>query len=173
MHSNVAEKSRIHPESHLPAPDWGLFYTQHKPRLIRLCGLWVKDKMDAEDLAQEVLMKVIRSWDRFRGEAKPETWLYIVARNTCWTFFSQRQLHQAKQALLADSLAAETHRHPESLLTAEIDFQRILARSNPRTRSILLLRIQEGWTLMEIAQKFGVSHAAILGRISRAFRVRH
>lgn len=149
-------------------PDWTLFYAQHRPRITRLCRLWVKDRMDAEDLTQEILVKVIRNWERFRGEAKPETWLYVIARNACWTFLSRRQLNQSKMLILEARVASESRRNTENLLAAGIDFKRILERSSPRTRSILLLRFREGWSFAEIAQEFGVTHVAVHNRISRA-----
>ncbi len=44
---------------------------------------------DSEDLMQEILIQLWRSHGNFRGDSRPETWLYRIAINTAITF--QRQ----------------------------------------------------------------------------------
>jgi RNA polymerase sigma-70 factor (ECF subfamily) len=46
---------------------------------VKLCG----STDDAEDLVQESFMQAFRAWSRFRGEAKPSTWLYTIAARAC------------------------------------------------------------------------------------------
>ncbi len=46
---------------------------------LRICG----NHEDAEDLVQETFLTAYKSWDQFRGESSPSTWLYTIASRIC------------------------------------------------------------------------------------------
>ncbi len=56
-------------------------YEDHYPRIVRYLRRLVGDS-EAEDVAQEVFVKVHQSLDKFRGESKLSTWIYRIATNT-------------------------------------------------------------------------------------------
>ena len=56
-------------------------YDDHYPRIVRYLRRLVGDS-EAEDVAQEVFVKVHQSLDGFRGESKLSTWIYRIATNT-------------------------------------------------------------------------------------------
>src|ERR671935_1513804 len=58
-------------------------YRTHYTRLVRLCRLWLDDPHEAEDVVQEVLLKLL---EVLRGPYRPaawEPWLTRVTRNAC------------------------------------------------------------------------------------------
>lgn len=52
------------------------------------------DRSQAEDLAQEVFLKVHRGLPYFRGEARLSTWIYRIVQNVCSQANSQRRAHR-------------------------------------------------------------------------------
>lgn len=54
---------------------------QHK--VFHTCMVMLKNREDAEDIAQEVFIEVYRSLDKFRGDASLSTWIYRIAVNRC------------------------------------------------------------------------------------------
>src|SRR3989337_2876745 len=56
-------------------------YEEHYFRMVRYLRRLVGES-DAEDMAQEVFVKVHQSLDKFRGESKLSTWIYRIATNT-------------------------------------------------------------------------------------------
>jgi len=52
---------------------------QQQDRVINICYGLLQHREDAEDVAQEVFLEVVRSVDRFRGDASLATWLYRIA----------------------------------------------------------------------------------------------
>lgn len=56
---------------------------EYGTRVLHLAYFYLKDRHMAEDVAQEVFLKAYRSWDSFRGESSPYTWLYRIAVNLC------------------------------------------------------------------------------------------
>src|SRR5207247_7446602 len=50
----------------------------------------VRDRQDAEDVAQEAYVRVFRSLAGFRGEAQFETWLYRIVANAAITYLRRK-----------------------------------------------------------------------------------
>lgn len=65
---------------------------EYGTRVLRLVTLMVKDRDLAEDITQDVFLKVYRNLSGFRGESSIHTWIYRIAVNECkgylrsWTF---------------------------------------------------------------------------------------
>ena len=61
------------------------------PAVFNLAYRMVGNREDAGDLAQEALVKLCRSLDRFAWKSRFSTWLYAVAANTCRTMMDALQ----------------------------------------------------------------------------------
>ena len=61
------------------------WYDQYGTDVLRLCFMYMRNKADAEDAAQETFLKVWRNLDRFEGRnhCSARTWIIRVACNTC------------------------------------------------------------------------------------------
>jgi RNA polymerase sigma-70 factor (ECF subfamily) len=77
--SNVAGRDSASDESALTAER--VFYT-HARLVYKVARRVLDNEDDAEDVAQEVMLRVVRKLDSFRGECRLATWLYRVTRNT-------------------------------------------------------------------------------------------
>jgi RNA polymerase sigma-70 factor, ECF subfamily len=55
---------------------------EHRAMLYKICNLYCVSPHDRQDLFQEIVIQLWRSYPRFRGESKFSTWLYRVALNT-------------------------------------------------------------------------------------------
>src|SRR5438876_5155842 len=56
---------------------------RHKDLVFALIARIVQDRSRAEDLAQEVFLRVHRGLPYFRGEARLSTWIYRITANVC------------------------------------------------------------------------------------------
>src|SRR4030095_15849745 len=56
---------------------------QHRSMVYRVAYQFAGNHYDAEDIAQEVFLKVYRSLDRFRQDAQLTSWLYRTVMNAC------------------------------------------------------------------------------------------
>ena len=59
---------------------------RHRSMVYRVAYQFAGNHHDAEDIAQEVFIKVYRSLDRFRQDAQLTSWLYRIAMNACIDF---------------------------------------------------------------------------------------
>ncbi len=55
---------------------------QHKGAIIKVCSIYTRRREEKDDLFQEIVIQLWKSWPGFRGQSKFSTWLYRIALNT-------------------------------------------------------------------------------------------
>jgi len=81
---------------------------RHERPLWTFLRRFVGDAATAEDLLQEVFLRVVRAAGEWKGEAKFSTWLYTIARNLC-TDQARRAVHRRAQSLDAPAGPASAY----------------------------------------------------------------
>lgn len=118
----------------------------------------------AEDLVQEVFLKLPRASGRFRGEAPFGAWLRrLVANATVDCLRERRRLLPLDEARAELASCAGDD-------AARVDAEVLLRRLSPSARLVLLLHAVEGWTHEELAGLFGQSPSWSKSLLSRALR---
>ena len=127
----------------------------------------VRNHHDAEDVAQEALVKAFRSASTFRGtDARP--WLLAIVRNSAIDFLNRAKASQT------DSSSAEPADQAPGPETALIQDRRraavraAIARLPVEFREALLLREMEGLSYKEIALVLKTPMGTVMSRLSRA-----
>jgi RNA polymerase sigma-70 factor (ECF subfamily) len=147
------------------------------PALHRFSLGFCRDPLDAEETMQDVLVSLIRTLDRFRGDATLASWTYAVARRVC----ARRRRRRAGEPIVWDSLDAPGRRSREPAATRTAEplarmeqaelrevLERTLASLPEADREVLVLRDVEGLESQEAARALGVSEAAFKSRLHRA-----
>ncbi len=136
---------------------------------------------DAEDLSQEVFIKMFRFLPRFRGEAKLSSWLYRITVNT---YLSRRRRNQVSSLLRLESFAEEgenlqnfqlddNRSSPEQAAEETLMQQHIeqaLSKLTPRERSIFTLRHYHDLPLKEIAVTLKINLGTVKSLLFRALK---
>ncbi|MBT8130791.1 MAG: RNA polymerase sigma factor [Gammaproteobacteria bacterium] len=149
-------------------------YSRHKGPVYRYLLRQSGNKANAEEVFQEVWIKVIRARDTYRPLAKFTTWLYQVARN-CFIDFVRRQGRNALNAsseMEPDDISAVTG-DPESAATLSQKGQQLaaaLARLPEEQREVFLLRAEGGLGLDEIATVTATGRETVKSRLRYATR---
>jgi len=141
---------------------------RHGARLRGLCRRWVHDYAEAEDLAQEVMLKVFFQLPRFRADAAFTSWLWRIAANQCMD-------HLRKQAARPLDLLEELPDQSDggrnrSLTETELDAHRLLALLAPEERMVVLLRLFADLEFEEIASALEIGTSAAKMRYQRALQ---
>ena len=135
---------------------------QYGDHLLRLCTLYLGDRMGAEDAVQETYLRALRAWPSFRGECSEETWLIRIAINICKnTLRSPWRRKQAPQ----EALNGLTEEEPE---LKDDTVARAVMELPPKYRAVVILYYYEELDSGEIAKMLGLSVSAVTMRLSRA-----
>ncbi len=80
--------------------------TTHQGIIHKVCSVYCQNETDREDLFQEILLQVWKSYTSFKGDSKISTWLYRVALNTAISMYRQqtRKAGAGRQELSPDEL---------------------------------------------------------------------
>ena len=131
----------------------------------------VRNRGDAEDVAQEAMLRAYRFFGTFQG-GDPRAWLLQIVRNTSYTW-----LQKHKPADLAEEFDERVHgeevasANPEALAIAANDRQRLhaaLENLPPRQREVLVLRELEGCSYKEIATITQIPIGTVMSALARA-----
>ncbi len=138
----------------------------------RLCRSFARNWSDADDLAQEALVKVFRSLHSYRGESSFSTWLYRVTRNSCIDWYRSK-MARAREQEGNDfvDVPEESQRGQQQLLERQerIDLLRgAIGQLDPKYRVVLVLFDLEGLSYEEVAEIEQVPIGTVRSRLSRA-----
>lgn len=141
---------------------------RHYQMVYRVSYKWCGVKEDAEDIAQDVFVKLAKNIGRFGGKASFRTWLYRVTLNTAKDFLrkaSVKQTHEAAWAFDEGSHNPGTKvdaRQQAMALFAEID------RLPEKQKSAVLLVFGEGLSHKEAADVLSCRETTVSWRIFQA-----
>ena len=76
-------------------------YAENKDKIYRLCLGFTGNRMDADDLMQEIVLAIWKGLSQFRNESAISTWVYRVATNTA-ILFTRKKKRMVKQFVEKD-----------------------------------------------------------------------
>lgn len=137
------------------------------------------DRQDAEDVVQEIFLRMVSSLPRFEGKSAFATWMYRLSHNTCIDAFRRSSRDKAHRLTTVpkdeegdplDRLAAQFG-DPDAELDASIQecyLGQALAALPESYRDIVRLRFGEGWSNEEVAQLLGTTVDSVKSKLRRA-----
>jgi RNA polymerase sigma-70 factor (ECF subfamily) len=137
---------------------------EHNGRIRRIARRFAANGA-VDDLVQEILTRLWRSYSGFRGESKVESWIYRVSLNAAMTHVSQTVKARALLAAMSAQPEATPEGAPGGASPAHIlsDF---LSRLGDVDASILMMYM-DGLTAVEISGVLGITDNAVNVRINR------
>ena len=151
---------------------WEEIVRRYRRRVFGVAYKFTGKYEEAEDLAQEIFLRVFRSLDRFDREADLGTWLYSVSRNHCIDRY--RSGKREREALVDREVSLENYASPRfdphRLLEAR-DNRQLLSRALQtlpiKLREAVVLRDIHGLTYQEIVHRLGLPEGTVKSRINR------
>jgi RNA polymerase sigma-70 factor (ECF subfamily) len=133
---------------------------------------FVGGRGDADDVAQEVFLRVYRGLDGFKGDAKFSTWLYRITFNLCtdWLRRNKRADRRAATIEEADEVADARVNLEEGVLAKESrdSVRRALDRLDERYRDVVILLYYQKMSYEQIASVLGLPVKTVETRLYRA-----
>jgi RNA polymerase sigma-70 factor, ECF subfamily len=161
---------------------WHTLVTSQHKRVYAICYRFTNDATDAEDITQDVFLKVYRNLASFDGtKGSFQTWITTLARNLLVDNYRRTKLDRVTDSMdislssdedgptLSDRLADTRPNQEErySGLELKATIQQALAKLSPELREAVILRDLEDMDYKEIAVVLKIPEGTVKSRISR------
>jgi RNA polymerase sigma-70 factor, ECF subfamily len=152
---------------------WDQIVRQHWRKVFNLAYKFVGRHDEAEDLTQDIFLKIFKALHTFDRRANFQTWLISISRNLCIDHY--RSVRKERETMARDVDASQLtpisrERGPHSQLE-QTDLKNLvrlaLAELPPALRQAVVLRDLQEFSYQEIADQLGLPEGTVKSRINR------
>ena len=143
------------------------FYDLNKGRMMGLCRRYTRNKQEAEDVFQEVFIRVFKSISKLKDIDRLEQWLMKIAVNTAIKYYHKNKRHEHNDE--HDGHAQQNDDH--ELILSQFSDEMLIKLINELPDAYRLpfnLHEVEGYSHGEIAELLGISEVTCRSRLNRA-----
>jgi len=138
---------------------------QHKKILYKVCNSYCRNREDREDLAQEIVVQLWRSFESFDERARFSTWMYRIALNVAISAYRRESTRTryilSDEGQLLNAIDEKTHQSDEIQA-----LHQAIAALDPLDKALILLYL-DGNSYQDIAAVLGISETNVATKISR------
>ena len=167
--TDSGEESRVKEEElvarrlkKLDPETWSRLYEEYFPRIYRYVVLRVTDRMEAEDLTEQVFLNALEAGPSFRWRGAPvSSWLFRIARNKVIDY--KRTDKSKKNLPLYENIVSDDE-NPEKAAERNSDVRQLIQAVDQLTRAqrdVIELRFAGGLSVAEVARILGKSQGAV------------
>lgn len=152
---------------------WEVLVRQQQARICSIAYGYVGDQEEAQDLAQEIFVRLYKRLDTCRDGEKFSSWLISIARNACLDHLRRRKARPPRRDIPAEEMAGLRSLAPtpeENWIRSSRQrlVHRALRQLSDINREIILLKDIQGLPLEEIAGMLELPLGTVKSRSSRA-----
>jgi len=143
-----------------------------RDKVFRLACSMLRDESQAEDLTQDIFVRIWKGLPSYQGQASVSTWIYTISRNACLTELKKRaqrptvSLQDPALEEVVDALPAMQTVDPEGGLGADV--QTLLAQLPERYRQVITLFYFEQKAYEEVAERLAIPLGTVKTLLFRA-----
>jgi RNA polymerase sigma-70 factor (ECF subfamily) len=145
-----------------------LLFEAYKDRVFSIAVYSLGDRSVADDVTQQIFLKLFSAIRQFRGDSEFTTWLYRMVVNAC---HDERRRSKRTVALVTTVVESPHVKKPQESQYARQEMaavvQTAIGQLKPRFRMPILLRYVEGLSYEEIAEVMGCSKGTVASRLNR------
>jgi RNA polymerase sigma-70 factor (ECF subfamily) len=152
---------------------WEEIVRAHRRKVFNLAYKFVGRHDEAEDLTQDIFLRIFKALHTFDRRANFQTWLISISRNLCIDHYRSMRKERATVAREVDASElspASPDRGPDRQLEAtdlKDLVRRALAGLPPNLREAVVLRDLQEFSYLEIAERLGLPEGTVKSRINR------
>jgi RNA polymerase sigma-70 factor (ECF subfamily) len=134
--------------------------------ILKVCHLYCRHPEDTEDLFQEIIMQLWRSFPKFRNEAKVSTWIYRISLNVAITGLRKSRKNSPTESI------SESHQHLPDLAESGLhllyhrELELAISSLNKFDKALMMLYLDER-SYREMAEIMEISEGNIAVKINR------
>lgn len=149
-----------------------ILYDRYENIVYNKCLGFSKNVNEAEDLAQDIFLKLFVKLKTFKSKAKFSTWLYAFTYNHCVNYVNRNTSRKIKQKSIDAETIEDTHFEPledDDIYKLKIDkLKKALELISPEEKMILLLKYQDLLSIKELENILDIGESAAKMRLKRA-----
>lgn len=149
-------------------------YDRYSKKVYNKCYSFARNEDEAEDLTQDVFLKLFIKLNTFQNRAKFSTWLYAFTYNFCANYVHRDKGHKLQK----ESDTIDDHEyylsHIEDINDNDLfdlkvsNLDKALNNIDPQDKAILLLKYQDDSSVKEIQTVLNIGESAVKMRLKRA-----
>ena len=136
-------------------------YEAYFDKIYRYVVFKIGDKMEAEDITQQVFLKALRSISSFKWKGIPfSAWLFRIAHNQVVDYFRKKR----RAAIPLDESLASNTDNPQLVTEQRLDIEQLTLATKRLTeaqREVVSLRFAGGLSIAQVANVTGKSQGAV------------
>lgn len=139
---------------------------KHKGILYKVSKMYMDNHDDQQDLFQEIVCQLWKSYDSFRNESQFSTWMYRVAINTAIVFLKKEKRKVDKYEIVSENIKEETD--DSEIKESQIEhFYKAVQKLEKIDKAIIFYQL-EGFSHKEIGDNLGISEGNARVKLNRA-----
>jgi RNA polymerase sigma-70 factor (ECF subfamily) len=138
-------------------------YDQFKSMVFSICWRYTGNRSEAEDVFQEVFIRIFQRIDQLNDPAALEGWIRRISVNACLNAIKERT--KLRSESWDESL--EIGKEDDSALHYE-DLMNLVQKLPPQYRLVFNLSVIEGYNFEEISEQLGISESTVRSNLHRA-----
>lgn len=128
--------------------------------------MYMDNHDDQQDLFQEIVCQLWKSYDSFRNESQFSTWMYRVAINTAIVFLKKEKRKVDKYEIASENIKEETD--DSEIKESQIEhFYKAVQKLEKIDKAIIFYQL-EGFSHKEIGDNLGISEGNARVKLNRA-----
>lgn len=143
-------------------------YDRYKSRVYGRIVSLMGDNADAEDLLQEIFVKLYLSLKSFQGNSTFASWVYSITYNHLVDALRKRKRFLEDPDLVVEDKAMEESKDEEVLRIDSHDLIRLMDKLEEQDKLILFLKFREEQSIKDIMETLNIKESAVKMRIKRA-----
>ncbi|MFD2522840.1 RNA polymerase sigma factor [Emticicia soli] len=139
----------------------------HKGIIYKVANAYCKDAEDRNDLVQEIMIQLWKSFNNYDEQFKYSTWMYQIALNVAISFYRKESRRQKVSNPINDSILNLTDPNTNDTTEENISIlHRFIAELKELDKALMLLYLEEK-SYKEIAEIIGISETNVATKIGR------
>jgi RNA polymerase sigma-70 factor (ECF subfamily) len=134
----------------------------YETKTFRMSLMFLKNSAQAEEVTQDIFLKLWRSLPTYDGRASPGTWLYAIARNTC--------LSAARSDAYRKTVPLDSFNEPaaHSALSKDVELEQFVDRLPEMQREVITLFYLQEKSVHEVARILDLPEGTVKSHLHRA-----
>jgi RNA polymerase sigma factor (sigma-70 family) len=138
----------------------------HKGILYKVSKMYMDNHDDQQDLFQEIVCQLWKSYDTFRNESQFSTWMYRVAVNTAIVFLKKEKRKVDKYEIASENIKDDEG--DSHIKESQLDhFYKAVQKLEKIDKAIIFYQL-EGFSHKEIGENLGISEGNARVKLNRA-----